>query len=43
MLQVAHNEVNIAARLMNMQNRLLMEHLLTYEGFIESFMLWCDV
>jgi len=42
MLLVAHNKVDIAVRFVNSQNRLLMERLITYEGFIASFVLSCD-
>jgi hypothetical protein len=42
MLLVAHNEVDIAVMFVNSQNRLLMERLITYEGFIASFVLSCD-
>jgi len=42
MLLVAHNEEDNAVRLVSLLNRLLIEHLITYEGFIASFVLSCD-
>jgi hypothetical protein len=42
MLLAARKEVHIAVWLVSLQNRLLIEHLITYEGFIVPFVLSCD-
>jgi len=42
MLLVARKEVDIAVWLVSLQNRLLIEHLISYEGFISPFVLSCD-
>jgi hypothetical protein len=42
MLLAARNEVHIAVRSVSLQFRLTIEHFITYEGFIASFVLSCD-